>query len=272
MKTLIVATDFSKEAENSLIYACELARKLNAGIVLFNSFSLSVSSSNSLISASAFQELLDHNRSLLKAQSIKLSETYGIEVTIETGFMDFSRELDELIEKYDAALLVMGMAPRSVEQDIFGNSTTATIMKLKYPVLAVPLESKFNGIKKILFAYDEIDNRELIEKIKNLAVALDATVEIFHVAKRIDAIDSEFKTVEAASVLEEVLKEVPHYYKNVESDKVVKVIEGEVLNIKADLLIMVPQKHGFLESIIHRSKTRIMASNNNVPLLSIPIV
>jgi len=53
---------------------------------------------------------------------------------------------------------------------------------------------------------------------------------------------------------------------------VLKVIEEEVIHMNADLLIMVPQKYGFLESIIHRSKTRVMASNNNVPLLSIPIL
>ena len=93
MKPLIVATDFSKEAENSLIYACELAKETAAKVVLFNSFSLPVSASNALLSAAAFQELLDHNRNMLQSSANRLSLTYGIEIVVETGFMDFAREI-----------------------------------------------------------------------------------------------------------------------------------------------------------------------------------
>ena len=272
MKTIIVATDFSKEAENSLEYACELANKINARIVLFNSFSLPVSASNALLSAASFQELLDHNRDMLQKKALSFSATYGTEIMIETGFMDFSRMLDSLFEKHNAVLLVMGMAAKSIEQDLFGNSTTAMIMKLKYPVLAVPYQTKFDGIKKILFAYDEVENKELFEKIRDLAIALDAEITVFHVAKQIEQLKGEITATDATPMIAEVLKDVPHYFKNVASDNVLKVIEEEVIHMNADLLIMVPQKYGFLESIIHRSKTRVMASNNNVPLLSIPIL
>ncbi|MEJ5963019.1 universal stress protein [Pedobacter immunditicola] len=271
MKAIIVATDFSKEAENSLEYACEFANKINAKIVLFNSFSLPVSASNALLSAASFQELLDHNTTMLHKKARSFSATFGTEIIIETGFMDFSRALDGLFEKHKAVLLIMGMAPKSIEQDLFGNSTTAMIMKLKYPVLAVPYQTKFEGIKKILFAYDEVENKALFEKIKDLAVALGAEIEVFHVAKHVEQLIGEINATDATPMIAEVLKDVPHYFKNVESDKVVKVIEEEVINMNADLLIMVPQKYGFLESIIHRSKTRVMASNNKVPLLSIPI-
>ena len=105
-----------------------------------------------------------------------------------------------------------------------------------------------------------------------MALALKAEVEIFHVEKSVDQLKTEVNDTETVVAIEEVLKDVPHYYKNVESDQVVRVIEEEIININADLLIMVPQKYGFLESLIHRSKTRLMASNNNVPLLSIPLI
>ncbi len=272
MKPLIVATDFSKEAENSLVYACELAKEIKVKVVLFNSFSLPVSASNALLSAAAFQELLDHNRNLLEAKAKSLALTYGIEIVVETGFMDFARELEALIEKHDAGVLIMGMASKSVEQDLFGNSTTSMIMKLKYPVLAIPYSTKYQGIKKILFAYDEVENSGLLENIRQLALALGAEVEIFHVAKMIAQLNSDNNGLETVSAIEEALKDVPHYYKYVESDSVVRVIEEEIVKVQADLLIMVPQKYGFLESLIHRSKTRVMASNNNVPLLSIPLI
>ncbi|SPW34593.1 Uncharacterised protein [Elizabethkingia miricola] len=64
---------------------------------------------------------------------------------------------------------------------------------------------------------------------------------------------------------------VSHYYKNVLSDNVVAAIKDEIVDTQADLLVMVPHKYGFWESVIHRSKTSIMASGNNIPLLSISV-
>lgn len=271
MKTLIVSTDFSKEAENAMEYAAAMAKKMQTKVVLFNSFSIPFHAANSILPASAFQELIDHNKSILKARAVKLSETYGIEVGYEAGLMDLSRELDELIARHNAGLVVMGMAAKSMEQDLFGNTTTSAMLKLKYPVLAIPYGAKFNGIKKILFACDELHDKMVLNKIRDLATSLEAEIEIFHVGKHVERLNEQTGMIASDRDIEEVLENVPHSYKNVESGKVIKEIEQEVLKISADLLIMVPHKYGFLQSLLHRSKTRVMASRNCVALLSIPV-
>lgn len=272
MKTLIVSTDFSKEAENAMEYAALMAKKMQSKVILFNSFIIPFHAANSILPASAFQEMIDHNRHILKARALKLSETYAIEVGYEAGLMDLSKELDELIARHNAGLVVMGMAAKSIEQDLFGNSTTSAMLKLKYPVLAIPYGVKFDGIKKILFACDELHDRTVLNKIKDLVMALEAELEIFHVGKHMDRLNEEAGTIASDAVIEEVLENVPHYYKSIASGRVIEEIELEILKIHADLLIMVPHKYGFLESILHRSKTRIMASRNSVALLSIPVL
>jgi len=270
MKTLIIATDFSKEAENALEYAGALAQQMHVKLVLVNSFSIPVHAANSLLSASAFQDLMDHNNEVLNKRALKLASEYSIEVDYECGLLDLTNELDQLMVKHNARLVIMGMAARSVEQDLFGNTTTAAIMKLKYPVLAIPMGSKFEGIKRILFASDERQDEIVLDKIKDLATVLKAEVEVFYVAKTINDLKAKGGELASAPIITGVLGDVPHYYKSVEPGPVIKEIEKEVINFNADLLIMVPHKYGFLESILHRSKTRIMASNNSVPLLSIP--
>jgi len=52
---------------------------------------------------------------------------------------------------------------------------------------------------------------------------------------------------------------------------VIKAIKNELQVSGADLLIMVPYRYGFWNSLIQRSKTRMMASKSSVPLLSIPL-
>ncbi|MNH31162.1 hypothetical protein D3C79_915000 [compost metagenome] len=78
---------------------------------------------------------------------------------------------------------------------------------------------------------------------------------------------------ESAAVYDnnKLTNDVVYYYRNTESTEVIKAIKQEVLDTQTDLLVMIPQKHGFWSSLMHRSKTRAMASGNNIPLLSIPM-
>lgn len=270
MKTLIVTTDFSKEAENAIEYAGALAQQMKRKVILFNSFTIPVHATNSLLPASAFQEMVVRNREILEARALKLAQTYLIEVEYESGLLDLNEGVEDLIEKHNGSIVIMGMAAKSIDQDLFGNTTTSLMMKLKYPVLAIPIGSTFKGIDRILYACDELQEKPILDMIREIAKVLQAEVEIFHVGKHMARLADEEAEIPYASSIDEALEEVPHYYKNIETGKVINEIEAEVLKSNIDLLIMVPHKYGFLDSLLHRSKTRVMASNNKVPLLSIP--
>lgn len=271
MKTIVVTTDFSEEAENAVEYAGAFASQLGAKVILFNSFALPVHAANARLSSDSVHKLEVHNREMLKLRASGLTESYGIEADFDSGFVVTVNEgLDELMEKHQADLVVMGMAAKSVAQDLFGNTTTSVIAKLKYPVIAVPRGCRFNGISKILFAcehYAELP-QDALQKIGFLASRLNAIIEIFHVedpGKQEDVRSPEGAQPNGG------LNGVVHYFKDVRSDQVIDAIETEMRNIDADLLIMIPKKYGFWESLVHRSKTRMMASNNKVPLLSVPL-
>ena len=98
-------------------------------------------------------------------------------------FLVLEDELERIFKKYNAELVVMGMASNSIEQDIFGNTTTSVILQLKYPVLAVPLKATFQKSKNILFACENIEKvkKKVKQNVKDLARQLEAQIEIFHV-------------------------------------------------------------------------------------------
>ncbi|WP_224997786.1 universal stress protein [Cesiribacter sp. SM1] len=274
MKTLIVATDFSPEAEGALEYACAAAQALQAKVVIFNSFSLPASTTNTLLPAGSIQKLIDHNNELLRERAGSLSKSYGIEVACVCSLMrEVGEELDKLFESHHADLIVMGMASSSLAQDLFGNTTTSAIMKLRFPVLAIPPGASYKGIKRILFACDVLRGvqKNILEKIKSLASSLGADVEVFHVQDKVSKLQEQANIQYGIQRIDEQLEGVRHHYKHVASAAVVKEIEKEIKQMNADLLIMVPHKYGFWESLIHRSKTCLMASHSEVPLLSIPL-
>jgi nucleotide-binding universal stress UspA family protein len=275
MKTFIVPTDFSPEAENALEYACVVAGVLHARLIIFNSYSFPVHASNARLSAASMESLEEHNKELLQERAARLSAQCDIEISYEYGLMvEVSEELDKIVEKYQGDMVIMGMAPKSLAQELFGNTTTSVIMKQKYPVLAVPLGSRYTGLKKILFACDDLEKvpKNILARIREIAGLLEAEVEVFHVRAKSKSWGASVTAPASSRVIDEGLEGISYYYKNVESDAVIAAIEKEIKSMQADLLIMMPRKYGFWDSFAHRSKTRIMASNNDVPLLSIPLI
>lgn len=272
MKSLIVATDFSKEAENAVEYACEAAKFLKTNVVLFNSFAIPLHVSHARLSASVFNELLQKNRSMLDERARASSEKYGIEVIAESGFVQLREELAALFEKYNARMVIMGTKSDSLGQELFGSTNTSSLLRLNFPVLAIPDGAVYRPVKKILFACEVLRgvNLRILQEIKEIASLVGAEVEIFHVRKQLQEMTSSGEAFEI-SAIDTSMTGVEHSFKDAVSDTVISAIKEEIKAISADLLIMVPQRYGFWQSILHRSKTRIMASESEIPLLSIPV-
>ncbi len=274
MKVIVVATDFSKEAENAAEYAAGAAKVVGAEVVLFHLYKLSVHAMNSRLGPGTYDELYASSQKKLEARARALSESFGIKVRADWHKDDFYAELKQSLAHFQADILVLGMPEKSLEQDMLGNTTTAVINKLKLPVLAVPVGVKFEGIKTILFAADVFRGVHLkvLAKVKEVAKDFGAQqVEIFHVSEKIRELQGRDYKEETESAFGEGAEGVTYLYKNVHSNAVIREIQEEIQNTSADMLIMVPIRYGFWGSLIHRSKTRIMASGTDVPLLSLPL-
>jgi nucleotide-binding universal stress UspA family protein len=271
MATIIATTDFSETAENAVQYAAAAAKHFNAALVLFNSFSLPVHVSNTLFPVSTIQQLIVDNDFRLLELARDLSKRYDIDVVHESRLSFVEDEIVSLVEKYEASLLVIGMAAKSLEQDLWGNTTTAAIKKMKFPVLAIPMGARFEGTSHILFACDV--PHELPDKIssgiKQLTTSLGAEIEFFYVDQKVKELKN--RSVPVESKYEEDVDGITYHYKHIRSKLVLEEIEKEIINFNANMLIMIPKKHGFWDSLVHRSKTRIMASGLKIPLLSIPL-
>lgn len=273
MKTFIVATDFSKEAENAVEYACAAAQYLNTNVVLFNSYTIPLHASNARLPAAIFKELLENNDLLLKKRASALSDKYNIEVGYESSFLQLNEELETLFSKYNASMIIMGTAVESLGQELFGTSNTTTLLKLKIPVLAVPMNATFTPIKKILFACDVLRgiNIKILKDVRAFAEQMGAEVELFHVQHKLRKLKDSARIEDNAGQIKDSFEGLPHSFKPIESDTIIDEIKNEITQVNADLLIMVPQRYGFWQSLVHTSKTRIMASQSVIPLLSIRI-
>lgn len=271
MKTIIVATNYSKEANNAVNYAAALASYANSKLVLFNSFELSVHASNALLPGSSIGKLIDENNNTLHDIALNLSGKYGITVDYISRTSDLMEELDFQVKRLSADLVVMGM--KDIHSGFLPFSSTATaIHHAKYPILTVPEAASFNRISKILFAYnpDCIEEINKLPMLMELAECFNAEIQVCHVAKSLQTATNVFSEKNLSFNAEAILGSTEHSYKEIEDDNVLDGIEKLIKNWGADLLVMVPHKYGFWESIWHKSKTIQMAKRSLVPLLSLP--
>jgi nucleotide-binding universal stress UspA family protein len=148
MKKVIVATNFSEEAENATIYAAQAAAALNLELVLFNLHNVSIHALNARTSSNSMNHGLALAKLELAEAAKKLESEYHIKVTPHIASGDITDELNRCFVTHEADMLVLGMPEKSVEQDLLGNTTTLVINKIKYPIMAIPKSVKFEGIKK----------------------------------------------------------------------------------------------------------------------------
>ncbi|SFW58856.1 Nucleotide-binding universal stress protein, UspA family [Sinomicrobium oceani] len=270
MKTIVVATDFSVEAENALVYAAKMAAEHSYRLVLFSLYNISIHALNARLSDDTIQMLIEAKNKELDMLKVNVKATYAVEVETHLASGDFYEEVKYCIGQYGADLLVMGMAEKSVEQDLMGNTTTTAIHHLNTPILAIPEGARYKGIYHMMFACDIVKGvqKSVFEKVHAFASDFAAIVEVFHVSNKIEELQ---KAAPPTAMIDDELKDITHYYKNIESKKILEAIREEMASTKTDVLIMVPYKYGFWKSLVHRSKTRMMASGSHVPLLSLPV-
>lgn len=267
---IIAVTNFSGTATNAVTYAAGLAKRTGSKLILFNSFTLSIHSSNYRISAEGMQKELESAAYRLEVLGKDLAKLFDIEVECFCNYSFLEDQLKHIIEQSKAALVVMGMAERTFEQELLGNTTTSVIKNLNIPVLAVPLNARFKDTKKILFASDTL-SLSSVEKYRwfmQLAEILKVEVEFFSVDEKVEHLIEEQGKINRNDT--EAFQNVKFVYKSIRSNSVVNAIKQEIKNYEADILVMVPQKYGFWDSLVHISKTRIMAAGLDIPLLSLP--
>ena len=271
MQTIIVATDYSEEAQNALDYAACLARQSNSKIALYNSYRISVHAANGLISPETITKLVQENREKLKQTAARISKKYQIPVEYYTKYCTVEEGLNELAEQIRADMVIMGMRSNRLEYKLFGNTTISVIKNAYFPVLVVPEGATYKNLEKILFACDyHTISENALEILKQLALKFNAELQILHIGTTSLA-TTDFALKKAVlDEIERALKGLNYSFCEMEEEEDVErgIIKG-LREFGADMLLMAHHKKGFWSSIFNKSRTREMALKVEIPLLAL---
>ena len=278
MKTILCATDYSKNSEAALKYAHSLSLEIGATLKVVHVFDYPTLLDNlSFEAEDAFPDIegdayKKHN-SKLKEFCTRILKADLANLNIELVAVENKSVVGGIISKVqeiEAFILVTGMKGGSALREfLIGNTTRHLIDKSPCPVLAIPEDASHNQIKTIVYATDfEDEDIEAIKKLVKIAQPLNAEIKALHIhTQNEDA----FKVKEKG--FRKILEEQIEYDKlSVEVMLSVAVFDSLKIylgDIGADLVAMLERKEkGIKKKWFHRDYVKRMEIYGRIPLLS----
>jgi nucleotide-binding universal stress UspA family protein len=272
IQRILLATDFSSTANNALIYALELAREIQAALIILNAYQIPAPDYNAY-TVSYHKELYPEQylrNAERNMETLKHDFLYAPKVAYECinqpGLA--ADVIRNIANEKNADLIIMGTRKAEGAKAWFGSVTTATVRHSDCPVLVIPEKARFARPRRIvLTTYQiQVQHIELLGVLKSLMDLFGAGLEVLHVHAK------EEKPPKEHARLKEALDDFfgkPIRFAYEEGEPVNEGIQRHLDYSGADMLAMLPLKHGLLDQLIHSSQTRYMIFHTDIPLLAL---
>ncbi len=276
MKTILVALDFTEPSDNALEFAAGIANDLKASLIIFHSELMPVASYELEPVAFTMISSVEHNTNLLKSRAHKIKKLYPfigpISCNVELG--DLNSNIENYVNEKSVDLIVMGISGKtnSISKAVFGSNALTISKKSEVPVIIVPMNCKYSGIKNIAYACDYREHREgvndLIE-IKNIAGIFKAILNVIHIIPDGHLLSD--VEVETDTYIERQLKNVNHRTFIFPRNNIANTILSFINKQKVDLIVIERANHSFFHELFYPSTTKEIAFSSTVPLMTLNI-
>lgn len=266
-RTIITATNFSGKADNAVLYAAGIAKANQAKLVLYNVFSLNVTSCNSFFSADGLQIDLERPVVRLADQCSRTAELFNIEVGTVSSLSLIEDELLSIVRNEAAGLLVAGMPSCWCKQFIGSNLAMYEILKINIPVLYIPKNAQFGSNRKIFYICDGISlsftkRSRLLRQIIGESIF---EIKILNIGQRINGIKGK-----RPQSINDTFKKDACYYKGISIEALIKEVKKEIEYNHSCILVMDVQKSGLWDCRVQKQEIIKMLSDLKIPLLLLP--
>lgn len=279
MKQILVPTDFSTCADNAIDFAVQSSKILPAKITLLHSYE---------VNSSLYTDYMGVNKefttTLLNTASEKLAqlkerieELDGVVVETILSTDSLHEAIIKSVKDQAFDMIVMGtLGTGGLKEKLWGSQTAAVIGKTNIPVMAIPMEYKWQKPKKILFSTNRFEKEPcILNYMFELAGMYMSRVQVVVFTDEDDDkaatfIDNKSKISKYEEFLkekyhEEALTSAHQYGEHFE-----ETLENFIKENDIDMLVMVTYQNKFWNRIFNPSKTKLMSYHTNIPLLAIP--
>ncbi|HTE11679.1 MAG TPA: universal stress protein [Chitinophagaceae bacterium] len=275
MKTFIVPTDFSDTSKNAARFAARLSEKVpDSQIILYNVFDRidTQSSDGSVVynDHGTRKKIMELALESVKSEMLQVAPQANITCYAEEegSFID---SLERLARHKDANMIIMGITGATRLAQIFiGSNTLNMVNKNICPVMIVPPDAEFTGIKNVAFTSDfkEVERTTPAKALKEVLDIFKPFVHVVNVdSEHYVEVTEEYKAERAK--LETILEGYETEYYFIRQFDFIEAINQFVDDYKIDMIFTVPKNHSFLGGLFKSSHTKKLAYHSNVPLVAI---
>ena len=274
MKRILFPTDFSEVATNAFVYALELAKLVQAEVLVLHSYDLipmddqffpenfnEIYDSVELANFEQFKEEIPKLRAIMEEHQME-----HLKLTHRLMEGDLTANVKKSIEEDKIDYLVMGTSDVGEWEALFaGSNSGSVILGLDIPMFCVPFGVKFKAVKNIGYVnhYTPKD-KEVLGVVLDIAKMMDATVKSLYVRTSKSEMDAETKK----SWEEDFVKE-PITFFEVRNDEIKQMILDFVSRHEIDVLAMLTYKKNIFEGMFVPNYAKDNASGIKIPILVI---
>ena len=279
MKTILVPTDFSKNAYCALYYATQLFANDQCKFIIAHSFESEVSNLTSRIDIGKTEALVDElytscedKCNEVKHQIILDSNNTNHTYQIIATSLSLPRAINKLILKEQVNFVVMGSkGSAGISTVLMGSNTLAMIQKIKNaPLLVIPDQFDFKPINVIAFAtgFKRAYGKNEVQPLVYISSLNKATIKLIHVHKELKMNEEQLANFhELFKLLKEGNPE--NNWLPGETD-VYDAITSYVNKGQIDLLAMIYYKHNPIVRLFRDATVKDIAKYAFIPFLILP--
>lgn len=276
MEAILLPTDFSPTAKNAALYALKLAQQLGVKkLVLYHSYEIPVSidplaPAIQMLDMESVKNGSEEGINNFEMQVKAFANNVTIEKINEYGAM--AEGLDEVCSKVNAGLVVMGITGGGIlEEKLVGSNAISVAKNTNCPVIIVPANTSFTRIESIMLTsdFDKADTTIPIEPIRKIIEETKAKLFVFHLEEQTDeyAVTYPSNVMGESYALYTLLQDFSPEYHFSKNKNFVEAINEFATENAIDLIISIPKKHGFFESLFTGSHTKALAFHSHVPVM-----
>lgn len=272
MKTIIIPTDFSLNAQKAADFAVNMFIDETVNYELLNVYHVPSANATTLTSIEDVLEK-DSKDDCAKEQS-RLKDKFELDqsnlnAVSRLGFLPDILGMEA--KDKDAYMIVMGTTGASgLKEKVIGSNAAAAVKESNIPVLVIPVEAELKALNNIVIALNLLDDIDVskLDAVADIARKFNATVTVVDIVKN----ESDKNKVLNSSnkiLIEEFFEDIVVSVDVVVSDDTVGAIETFVQAKHANLLATSPKSYGFFENLFHSSVSGKLIMHTKIPVLAL---
>lgn len=265
MKNILFTTEFSEHAESVYRYALELARAFGSTITLGIPFGKPATSTDISSTEEKKERAIQHLKEFAEEHTPDAFKDIPLQYDAAHAYP--AEGIMTLCDENKADLLIMSMTGTSANADQHFSDTTLNVLrKASVPVLAIPANATFNGLKRMVFSTDfQFKDIIALNMLRRWSEQFNAAIMTVHVLGRQDERAEDREKMEALQRAYAGHSQM--HFKLLPSGKTKVELIDYLEENEAELLAMTTAKRSGLWGLLENSTTRKMARSVKIPLL-----